>query len=230
MLMLAPGYSLPPPKEEAAGSQAESGSLPDRSEASECLPADTYGVLPCADVPADSGREGKVHVRHGGRRYHITVPQGLDVATFGELAEYVATSCLPEKVPPRELRFIRQGKTADGTQKLAADGSKDVSVMLLFFPNFHLAAEGGKWLEDRTKELEEAEKGIESLRRKIDGNLYDAETIMKLGEVGGLVETMKQSLESVKIREAKLPAMEQFTERVNAADESIKDLRKRVRL
>jgi len=226
MLMLAPGYEMPsaPAKEP----QVELHQTPPE-EPSAAAPVDLEGKLPSGE--GDGGEKvGTVLVRQGQNRYRVQVPQGLAVATFGELADYLVAEMLPRGIPSSELRFICRGKTADRKDVLCASGGQDLSVMLMFKENFHIAADGAAWLRDQTVELSRAEGEIDKLGKRIEANFSDAETSIRLAEVGGVIETLRQSVESVRVSEAKLPEMEEFRTRVNAAFEKLEKLRKGVRL
>jgi len=224
MLMLPPGFTLPlTPTLEEATSPLEEVAAPS--------PVDVEGKLPLTGgTVAQDGASAVVHVRQGRCRYHVRVPQGLAAATFGELGAYLATELLPPGTPASELRFISRGKTVAAADILDPSGLLEMSVMLLFREGYHVAAEGANWLRDQSGELAEAEAELEKLGRRIEANFSDAETAVRLAEVSNLVETLKQSVESVRVSEAKLPEMEELRRRVLAADTKLQSLRKSVRL
>mmetsp|Transcript_89101 Transcript_89101/g.288124 ORF Transcript_89101/g.288124 Transcript_89101/m.288124 type:complete len:300 (-) Transcript_89101:64-963(-) len=230
MLMLAPGYTMPlaPGAPLAADADDAMAAAPAEEEA----PAvELSGELPLPSGAEPSASPGVVNVRQGRNRYHVRVPQGLAAATFGDLAAFLAGSLLPPGVPPSECRFICRGKSAEHADTLAVGAATDLSVMLMFREGFHLAAEGADWLRSYSVELTEAEAKIEKLAKRIEANFGDgAETSLRLAEVGGLVETLKQSVESVRVRETQLEEMRQFRDRVLAADARLEVLRKSIRI
>mmetsp|Transcript_61401 Transcript_61401/g.170249 ORF Transcript_61401/g.170249 Transcript_61401/m.170249 type:complete len:272 (+) Transcript_61401:122-937(+) len=192
-------------------------------------PVDVEGTLPRPEGVTE-GEPGTVLVRQGPNRYRIRVPQGLAAASFCELAEYLSAELLPRGIPASELRLICRGRTVTPTDVLLPGGGSELSVILLFRENFHAAAEGAAWLRERSAELGEAEVQIAKLRKRIEANFSDAETSVQLAEVGALVETLRQSVESVRVSDAKLPEMQHFRDRVLAADAQLEKLRKGVRL
>mmetsp|Transcript_27460 Transcript_27460/g.50051 ORF Transcript_27460/g.50051 Transcript_27460/m.50051 type:complete len:300 (+) Transcript_27460:99-998(+) len=230
MLMLAPGFEMPPEPTTSAAS-TEASEAPAAED--EGPPVDIDGELPLpagADASA-AGSSALVHVRQGRHRYHVRIPQGLAEATFGELADYLAASLLfPPGVPSGELRFITKGKTPARSDALGSADGKEITVMLLFREGFHLAAEGAAWLRERSTELSNAEAEIEKLAKRIEANFSDAETSVRLAEVGGLIEILKQSVDSVRVREVLLTEMASFRDRVHAAHDRLEVLRKGVRL
>lgn len=233
MLMLAPGYSMPSPT--GAGSAGPDSSQPSEAQPTreeEAEPVDLEGELPASGTGESSEQSpAVVHVRQGRHRYRIRVPQGLGAVTFGELADYLSSALLfPPGVPSQELRFITKGKTAERSDVLDSGKAKELSVMLLFREGFHLAAEGASWLRQRDEELKGAEAEVEKLGRRIEGNLCDAESLLRLGQVGGLVDSMLQSVESVRVREAALPEMARFRERVQALSKRLEVLRSSTRV
>lgn len=228
MLMLAPGYSMPAPAAEAgAASEGRGTGTPAEVEPE---PVVIEGELPLPAGAAAAESSAVVHVRQGQKRYHVRVPHGLATATFGELADYLAAELLPRGVPASELRLICRGKTVERPDVLNPGGGAELSVMLLFREGFYVAAEGASWLRERSAELTDAEVQIERLGKRIEANFTDAETSLRLAEVGTLVETLKQSVDSVRVSEATIPEMREFRERVLAADARLEVIRKGVRL
>merc|ERR1719387_1405970 len=144
---------------------------------------------------------GMVHVRQGRNRYHVRVPQGLGNATFGELADYLARTFL-QGVPASELRFIARGKTPAEGDALGPAGCGDASVMLLFREGFHTNADSAVWLRESKAELQEAEQEIARLAKRIEANFSNEDTSLKLAEVGGVVATLRQSVDSVRVFES----------------------------
>jgi len=226
MLMLAPGYSMTAAPAAAEGSGS---SAPATADPGAPAPVDVEGTLPRPEGVTE-GEPGTVLVRQGPNRYRIRVPQGLAAASFCELAEYLSAELLPRGIPASELRLICRGRTVTPTDVLLPGGGSELSVILLFRENFHAAAEGAAWLRERSAELGEAEVQIAKLRKRIEANFSDAETSVQLAEVGALVETLRQSVESVRVSDAKLPEMQHFRDRVLAADAQLEKLRKGVRL
>lgn len=239
MLMLVPGYTMPPAPAAATADDgsaaAATGGGEDGAEAADTAGVDLEGELPLppgTEAAAAVGDAGVavVHVRQGRNRYHVRVRQGLASATFGELADCLSAHMLPAGVPASECRLICKGKTAERSDPLCAAGGAEMTVMLLFREGFHVANEGADWLRERSAELQEAEAKIERLGKRIEANFSDQETSLRLAEVGGLVETLKQSVEIVRVRENKLEEMRAFRDRVLAADARLEVLRKGVRL
>lgn len=235
MLLLVPGYTMPPPRDAPAVTADAAPEAPTEA-AAEPEALDLEGELPLAAGAAETegapeGAPAVVHVRHGPHRYHVRVRQGLARATFGELAEYLAVRMLPRGIPASELHMICRGKTPDGADALSPAGGRDMTVMLLFREGFHAANEGASWLSEQSQKLASAEAEMEKLGRRIEANFEDGgETSVRLAEVTGLVEMLEQSLESVRVSEAKLPEMLAFRDRVLAAAERLRTLRKGVRL
>eukprot|EP00929_Paragymnodinium_shiwhaense_P115018 TRINITY_DN83609_c0_g1_i1.p1 TRINITY_DN83609_c0_g1~~TRINITY_DN83609_c0_g1_i1.p1 ORF type:complete len:302 (+),score=102.77 TRINITY_DN83609_c0_g1_i1:253-1158(+) len=232
MLMLAPGYKMPdPPAGEAAdaAAAAPAAAAPSPQAAEDAEPINAEGELPL-NGKAPAAEAATVHVKQGKNRYHVRVPQGLAEASFGDLADYIASSLIPGGVDPSELRFLSKGKTAAREDAIAAAGGKETTVMLLFFQNFHVAADGAIWLKDQSVELAEAEAEVEKLKKQVEANFVDVETTFRLAEVSGLLETLMQSVESVRVRKIQLPDMEKFRERVQAAQATLQEVRKNVRL
>mmetsp|Transcript_70383 Transcript_70383/g.153430 ORF Transcript_70383/g.153430 Transcript_70383/m.153430 type:complete len:306 (+) Transcript_70383:47-964(+) len=236
MLMLVPGYSMPPPP---ASSETADVPMPDASKeqapAPKFIPRSLEGELTSAAAVEGSSTApdvvpGVINIRQSSHRYVVKVPSGLQSVTFGQLAEYMSANMLPDGVPASEFRFICKGKSPESTAPLAAAGTKEISIMLLFREGFHLAEEGADWLRHYKAELEDAEAKIEKIAKRVEANFADAETSLKLGEVAGLVETLKQSVESVRVRETQLDELKKFQERVLAADEKLEALRKSIRL
>jgi len=189
MLMLTPGYQMPPAPTAVASSSEEPAAavdvVEDEGEA-EALDLDGELPLPTGAVRLSDGA-GVVHVRQGKNRYHVKVPHGLGTATFGELADYLVASLLfPPGLPSAELRLIAKGKTASRSDTLATDATREASVMLLFREGFHLAAEGANWLRERSVELTEAEALLEKLGKRIEANFSNEETYVQLEQVAGL--------------------------------------------
>lgn len=228
MLMLAPGFSMPPAPGTAPAAAAEVPAV--TGAVSEAAPVELGGELPVAAGAAVAERLGTVHVRQGRNRYHVRVPQGLAAATFGELADYMALHMLPPGSAAGELRFLCRGKTPERSEVLAGGDAVDLSIMLLFKEAFYLAAEGADWLRQYSIELEEAELKVEKIAKRVEANFADAETSLQLAEVGGLVEVLKQSCESVRVRETMLEDMARFRDRVLAVDARLEALRKGIRL
>eukprot|EP00930_Biecheleria_cincta_P099860 TRINITY_DN91472_c0_g1_i1.p1 TRINITY_DN91472_c0_g1~~TRINITY_DN91472_c0_g1_i1.p1 ORF type:complete len:301 (-),score=81.91 TRINITY_DN91472_c0_g1_i1:17-919(-) len=231
MLMLAPGYTMPPPPGSSAPeredkAEAAASDAPDDDGGE---PLDLQGELPC---PAENKAEvaGAVQVRQGRNRYRISVPQGLGQATFGQLADYLSSQMLPPGIPASECRIISKGKNVAREDVLGADAGKELSVMLMFREGFHVAVEGARWLEEKSAELAEAESAIERLAKRVEANFVDVETSMKLAEVGGVVETLTQSVDSVRVNATKLPQMRELRDRALKAAERLEGLRKRARL
>ncbi|CAK0871612.1 unnamed protein product [Prorocentrum cordatum] len=231
MLMLAPGYTMPaaPPAAEdaaapagAAGAQAEQPTAPKEAE----------GELPWpggATAGEGVSAAGTVHVRRGRDRYHVRVPQGLAQATFGQLAEYLAGAFLGG-VPASELRFLAGGRTPGASDALGAPGAAEAQVMLLFREGFHTNADSAIWLRDSRAELKEAEEVLERLGKRIEANFSNEETALKLAEVGGVVATLRQSVDSVRVFESSVAELQQFREQVIAAEAKAEALRKSMRL
>jgi len=239
MLMLVPGYTMPPPPvaaEDAAPAAAGSGpadaATGDTAAAKEEEPAavELEGELPLPEGAKAQEASATVHVRHGAKRYHVRVPHGLDVATFGELAAYLVAQMLPRGIPAEECRLICRGKSAESRDVLSSKGGEEMTVMLMFREGFHVAADGANWLKESQAELAEAEQKIERLGKQVEANFSNAETSVRLAELGGLVAMLKHSVEVVRISEAKLPEMLSFQERVLAADARLEDIRKKFRL
>eukprot|EP00928_Gymnodinium_smaydae_P062817 TRINITY_DN46589_c0_g1_i1.p1 TRINITY_DN46589_c0_g1~~TRINITY_DN46589_c0_g1_i1.p1 ORF type:complete len:320 (+),score=73.21 TRINITY_DN46589_c0_g1_i1:46-960(+) len=233
MLMLAPGYTMPAaPAQAPTGAASEGpGAGAPAAGAEAPAPVEANGELPLPAGVAASDSPGVVHVRQAKNRYHVTVPQGLAAATFGELADYLPAAFFAQRgVTPAELRFLVRGKTAQRSDMLGAAGSREVSVMLLFQETFHLAEEGAAWLRERLVELADLEEQIGRLAKRIEANFAAEETSMQLAEVRGAVETMEQSVDSVQVRESAVPEMQGFRKRVLAAKEQLDKLRKGVTL
>merc|ERR1719270_2856688 len=113
---------MPPPPaapDEAAGDAAANAA---EAEAAPSEPAavELEGELPLPAGAAARDTAAVVHVRQGANRYHVRVPHGLDVATFGELADYLADQMLPRGIPAAELRLICRGKTAESGDVLSS--------------------------------------------------------------------------------------------------------------
>lgn len=239
MLMLAPGYQMPAAPPAAAPSSAAAPAAEDagpqavEEESAEAEAIELEGQLPLrdgVDAPMD-GSGGIIHIRQGKNRYHVKVPQGLAAANFGELSDYLVASLLfPPGLPAHELRLIHKGKTAERSQPLAQDASNDTTVMLLFREGFHLGAEGATWLKEQSSELDSAEATIEKIRKKVEANFTNEETYMQMQQVVGLIEMLKHSVEIVRVRQAALPDMAKFRDRVLKADATLQELKKRVRL
>lgn len=241
MLMLVPGYTMP-----AADIQLDQVPAP-MEEAPETA-VDVEGELPAADVEAsaeasteaseEASEEGTeagcpawVIVRQGRNRYRVRVPMGLHRASYRELAEYLSARLLPPGIPPGELRFLSKGKTAAASDPLGPVGSGDISVMLLFREGFHTAVDGANWLNERTTELKEAELEIERLAKRVAANFADGgETSIRLAEIGALLDTLTQSVDSVRVSEAKLPQLRELRDRALRAAESLERARRAVRL
>merc|ERR1719491_965435 len=100
----------------------------------------------------------------------------------------------------------------------------------MFREGFYVAADGANWLRDSQVELKDAEERIERIAKRVEANFSDAETSLRIAELGGVVATLKQSVESVRISEAKLPEMLEFQKRVLVADGRLEDIRKKFRL
>mmetsp|Transcript_123058 Transcript_123058/g.244955 ORF Transcript_123058/g.244955 Transcript_123058/m.244955 type:complete len:299 (-) Transcript_123058:45-941(-) len=229
MLMLVPGYTMP--AMPAADSVDVSPATASANDGVAAPTPDVEGELPVPDGVVACADGAVVHVRQGSRRFHVKVPQGLAAATFGELADYLASELLvPKGTPSTELRFICRGKTAAREELLNAKGGAELSVMLLFAENFHLAAEGAEWLRERSAELSEAEASIEKIGKRVEANLCDAETSVRLTEVCALVETLSQSMESVRVNETLIPEMEKLRDRVLSLEATLPKLRKSLRL
>jgi len=229
MLMLAPGYTMP--VVPAADSVDSTPAAPSADDGAAALPADIEGELPRPDGVVACADASTVHIRQGPRRFHVKVPQGLAAATFGELADYIASELLvPKGTPSTEFRFICRGKTAVREEVLSANGGAELSVMLLFRENFHLAAEGAEWLREKNTELSEAEANVEKMAKRVEANLCDADTSVRLAEVCGLVEMLSQSVDSVRVNETVIPEMQKFRDRVLALEATLEKLRKSVRL
>ncbi|CAJ1418659.1 unnamed protein product [Effrenium voratum] len=160
-----------------------------------------------------------VVVRQGRNRYKVRVRQGLDKASFGELADYLVAQMLPPGIPACELRLISKGKTAAREDPLGAADGKELSVMLMFREGFHLAVEGDRWMQEKSEELSQAEAKIASLSKRVEANFSDAETSLQLAEVSGFVETLLQSVDSVRLNSTKLPAMQELRDRAVKAEE-----------
>eukprot|EP00927_Polykrikos_kofoidii_P017107 TRINITY_DN17769_c0_g1_i3.p1 TRINITY_DN17769_c0_g1~~TRINITY_DN17769_c0_g1_i3.p1 ORF type:complete len:303 (+),score=51.69 TRINITY_DN17769_c0_g1_i3:85-993(+) len=233
MLMLAPGYTMPAAP-AVGGAEGETSATVTAPTDPGVTPTLVEGELPLGDAtPASTDEEARiamVHVKQGRNRYDIRVRQGLDSANFGELADYMASELLSGGVQSSELRFLCRGKTAERSEVLCSTGGHAMTVMLLFRENFHVAADGLIWLKDQSAQLAEAELELEKLKKRVEANFSDGETSVRLAEVGAVVETMLQSIESVRVREERLPEMEKFRDRVRSAHAAIESLRKGVRL
>lgn len=232
MVMLVPGYTMPPPP--AAAAEGEAGDVAaaeagPEAASSEPAAVELDGELPVPESAAAQDKPGLVHVRQGANRFHVRVPHGLAAATFGELADYLSNQMLPRGIPASELRILCRGKTAEPDDVLDPKGSSELTVMLLFREGFHVAADGANWLKEYQAELAVAEAQIERLGKRVEANFTDAEMSLRLGELGGLVSTLKQSVDSVRVSEAKLPEMREFRDRVLAADERLETIRKSFR-
>lgn len=231
MLMLAPGYQMAPPSTAPAAATGEEGTASTTAGADEAsMEADALdleGELPLpAGVERRSGDCSVIHVRQGRNRYHVKVPQGLSVATYGELADYLVESLLfPPGLPSAELRLIAKGKTAERSQQLADDTAHETSVMLLFREGFHLAAEGTQWLRERSAELTDAEALVEKLGKQIEANFTNEEFHIQLLKVLDLIAMLKHSVEIVQVRSGTLPELARFRERVLKADARSQELK-----
>ncbi|CAK9076012.1 unnamed protein product [Durusdinium trenchii] len=224
MLMLAPGYSMP-----AAPIASASQEVAPEPEEAEAEAVELEGELPGA-TGAMAQAVPSVLVRQGRHRYKVRVPQGLKEATFGDLADFLAAQMLPPGIPSSELRLISKGKTASRDEPLSDQQScKDMSVMLLFREGFHVAAEGARWMAEKGEELAQAEARLMSLSKRVEANFSDAETSLQLTEVAGFIDTLLQSVDSVRVNSMKLPQMEELRNRAMKADERLKELRKTVR-
>jgi len=231
MLMLAPGYTMPAAPAADSMDSTVAPATASADDGSVAPPAVIEGELPRPDGVVACADASIVHVRQGPRRFHVKIPQGLATATFGELADYLASELLvPRGTPSTELRFICRGKTALREEVLSVKGGAELSVMLLFRENFHLAAEGAEWLREKSAELSEAETSVEKLAKRVEANLCDAETSVRLAEVCGLVEMLSQSVESVRVNETLIPEMQKFHDRVLILEATLEKLRKSVRL
>ncbi|CAJ1368913.1 unnamed protein product [Effrenium voratum] len=211
MLMLAPGYSMP-----AVDVPAAPQDLPQEA------PEEAADVELEGDLPGDAAEQATVPmvvVRQGRNRYKVRVRQGLDKASFGELADYLVAQMLPPGIPACELRLISKGKTAAREDPLGAADGKELSVMLMFREGFHLAVEGDRWMQEKSEELSQAEAKIASLSKRVEANFSDAETSLQLAEVSGFVETLLQSVDSVRLNSTKLPAMQELRDRAVKAEE-----------
>ena len=51
------------------------------------------------------------------------------------------------------------------------------------------------------------EESLEKISKRIEANLCDAETMLRLGEIGGIVATLAQGVDSVRIDEKKMTEM-----------------------
>jgi len=80
------------------------------------------------------------------------------------------------------LRLISRGKTAERGDVLCPGGGSELTVMMMFRENFHVAADGANWLKDHSAQLAEAEVQIEKIRKRVEANFCDAETSVKLAE------------------------------------------------
>lgn len=209
MLLLAPGYSMPAPTAEAIAAEALAA-LPPLAG-----PADSEGTLPS---PPLAGAEAldMVHVccLQGlpYRRCHVRVPQGLSRATFAELAEYLVAE-LELGVQSAELSFMRRGsgaKPARPTDSLGSDG--EATVLAFFRRGFRAAT----WLAACTPELEEVEIEVSRLSRRVEANLADAETAVRVARAADLAEGLRQGLDDLQVIDATLPGLRGFRERVGA--------------
>ncbi|CAE7689276.1 RUB3 [Symbiodinium pilosum] len=229
MLMLAPGYTMPEAPAAPAATVAEAPSGQAAEEEAQD-PIELEGTIPGAPDQAEEVKPGSVLIRQGSNRYRIRVNKGLHKVTFGEIADYLAAQMLPPGIPPSELRLISKGKTASRDDVLdQSDSGKELTVMLLFREGFHLATEGARWMNEQAEELSKAEAKILSLAKRVEANFCDAETSLQLAEVAGFVETLLQSVDSVRVNATRLPAMEGLRERARKADERLQVLRKSVR-
>ncbi|CAL1136513.1 unnamed protein product [Cladocopium goreaui] len=183
----------------------EAPAVPDSEEAEA---VELEGELPGA-LAADQASMQSVLVRQGRNRYRVRVPQGLKEATFGNLADFLAAQMLPPGIPPSELRLISKGKTASRDDRLGDDGMKEMSVMLLFREGFHVAAEGARWMSEKEEELAKVEAKLASLSKRVEANFSDAETSLQLAEVSDFIETLLQSVDSVRVNSMKLPLMQE---------------------
>ncbi|CAE8624550.1 unnamed protein product [Polarella glacialis] len=222
MLMLAPGYTMP------AAAVAEGEAAVAGAEEGEGEPAvDLEGELPGGDA---SQAPVVVQVRQGRNRYRVRVRRGLATVTFGELSDYLAEQMLPPGIPSSELRLIARGKTASREDPLCPEGSsKDMSVMLMFREGFFVAAEGAKWLQEKSTELGEAEVKLVRLTKRVEANFSNAETSVQLAELEGLLESLVQSVDSVRVNATKLPQMRELRDRSANALERVLALHKTAR-
>merc|ERR1712039_176422 len=122
MLMLVPGYSMPA---APAAPEEAAAEVPTTVQEPPAQPMDVEGELP---APSDAAAPGygsassaTFHIRHGKSKYHIRIPQGLQTATFKDLATYLSTAFF-EGVPVAEFRFVVKGKTPGLGDALGAEG------------------------------------------------------------------------------------------------------------
>lgn len=226
MLMLAPGYKMPEvaPEPAASASGYASGEVPKAStEESPAKVVDSQ--LPLKEGSGASATPGTVRVRKGRDRYNITVTQGLHAATFGDLAQHLSTLI---EVPADRLRMLCRGKEAVDADPLdTKEGTKEVGVMLLFREAFHVANDGSSWLKEESETITEVEESLAKISKRIEANLCDAETLLRLGEIGGIVATLAQGIDSVRIDEAKMADLRLLKERIKKAEEKLHELGKK---
>merc|ERR1712019_180108 len=90
-----------------------------------------------------------------------------------------------------ELKFLCRGKAVESSDIIAEKGS-ELSVMLLFKQNFHVAEEGIAWLRESQAQLVDAEAALAKLAKRVEANLVDDETSVRLAEVGAQMEVLLQ--------------------------------------
>lgn len=99
--------------------------------------------------------------------------------------------------------------------------------MLLFREAFHVANDGALWLKEEQDSLTAVMDDLEKISKRIEANLCDAETMLRLGEMGGIVATLAQGVDSVRVDEAKLPEIRAFKERIKKAEDKLAELGKK---
>merc|ERR1719215_1161917 len=222
--MLVPGYTMP-----AAPAASDAATLEPAATVAEptAQPMDVEGELPSLSDAASSGGSASsstFHIRHGKSKYHIRIPQGLQAATFKDLAAYLSTAFF-DGVPVAQFRFVVKGKTPDLADALGAEGNSEASAMLLFREGFHIAQDEAKWLEARTAEFVEVEAMLPKLAKRIEANLANHDELIEIAEARALVETLEQSVESVQVSETKIAEMASLRDRVKDAKAKLDEYR-----
>jgi len=227
MLMLVPGYTLPPLPSVATREHDNQATVVRTCKQLTSTLAATEAVVSSSDcLPAAVD----VVCLRGlpWRHCHVTVLQGLHLATFAELGEHlVSRACLDlAEVMAHELLFMRRGKAMKGTDPLGARGTHAVSV-LVDFPRGYKAS---CWLATADQEIKQIESELSRMSKQVTSNIADgAESAVRLVSLADAVEGLDRGCVVLGVGVALFPEKAKLAERLDVAGCAIDSLRSQLR-